>query len=124
MKKINLLILGLSLLVVGLNIAKADTPITTRKPQINNNQVNVWETVIYPSENQKLKMHRHEYDRVVVAFDDGILKITNDKGQTHYLKLEKGQSYFLTKDVPNELHMDENISQHPIKVIVIELKNS
>lgn len=68
-------------------------------------------------------MHRHEYNRVVVAFDNGTLKITNDKGNVHYLRLEKEKAYYLTKDVLGELHVDKNISQHPIKVLVIELKN-
>jgi hypothetical protein len=96
---------------------------TVRIPQFSNNKVSVWETVIFPSEKQILKMHRHENDRVVVAFNDGLLKITNDKGNVHYLKMEKNKSYYLSKDIPNELHKDENMSSHPIKVLVIELKN-
>lgn len=68
-------------------------------------------------------MHRHNYNRVLYAFDSGVLKFTNDKGESHLLNLEKDKAYFLTKDKPNELHTDENISDHPIKVLVIELKN-
>jgi len=67
-------------------------------------------------------MHRHEHDRVVVAFSDGLLKITNDKGKVHYLKLEKDKGYYLARDVPGELHSDENMSLRPIKVLVIELR--
>ncbi len=95
---------------------------TTRIPQFSNDKFNVWQTIIYPSKNQALKMHRHEYNRVIVAFDSGTLRITNDKQKIHYLKLEKGQSYYLSKDVPGELHSDENISHNPIKITVIELK--
>lgn len=40
----------------------------------------------------------------------------------HYLKLEKDHVYYLTKDVPYELHKDENISKHAIEVFIIELK--
>lgn len=97
-------------------------PITTRIPQFSNEQVAIWETIIYPTKNQVLKMHRHEQDRVVVAFDNGLLKITNDKGKVHYLKLKKNKAYYLSKDLPNELHNDENLSSHPIKVLVMELK--
>jgi beta-alanine degradation protein BauB len=103
--------------------ALAITPNTTRTPQYENNKVQVWETIIYPSKNQILKSHRHERDRILVAFDSGILKVTNDKNQTHYLKLQKNKSYYLSKDVPGETHTDENISHHPIKVLIIELKN-
>jgi hypothetical protein len=94
---------------------------TGRIPQFSNDRVSVWETIIYPSEHQVLKMHRHEHDRVLVSFDDGLLKITNDKGKVHYLKLQKNKSYYLTKDIPNELHSDQNMSGHAIKVLVVEL---
>jgi hypothetical protein len=100
----------------------AENQTTTRISQLTNDKVNVWETFIYPSENQQLKMHRHEYDRVVIALDSGTLKVTNDKGKVHYMTFEKGKSYFLTKDVPNELHTDENMSHHLLRVYVIELK--
>lgn len=105
------------------SISNATTSMTTRTPQFSNDKVSAWETVIYPGANQILKMHRHEHDRVVVAFSDGLLKITNDKGKVHYFKLEKNKAYFLTKDVPNELHKDQNMSSHPIKVLVVELKD-
>ena len=96
---------------------------TNRIPQYANDQVNVWETVIYPGNSQQLKMHRHDHNRVVVAFDDGLVKITNDQGKVHYLKFEKNKSYYLSKDAQGELHTDENMSSHPIKVLVVELKN-
>ena len=95
---------------------------TSRTEQLENSKVSVWKTVIYPSKQQTLSMHRHERDRVVVALTDGTLKIKNDKGNIHYFRLKKDHSYYLQKDVPNELHSDQNISGHPVKVIVIELK--
>lgn len=101
----------------------ADSKKTKRIPLFSNEEVNVWKTIIYPSKRQELKMHRHEYNRVAYTFDNGTLKITSDKGNVHYLKLEKDKAYYLTKDAPGELHVDENVSQHPIKVLVIELKN-
>ena len=97
---------------------------THRIPQITNDKVNVWETIVYPNTNQALKSHRHEYDRVLVALDSGTLKITNNQGKIHYLTLEKNHSYYLTKDVAGEMHTDENISHHLIKAIVVELKSS
>lgn len=95
---------------------------THRVMQFSNDKVVVWKTVIYPHASQTLKMHRHEHDRVLVALTDGILKITNDQGRVHYLKLEKDKAYYLSKDAPNELHTDENISSRPVIVMVIELK--
>lgn len=107
----------------GLALTGAQARGTQRISQFENDRVNVWQTIIYPSTKQALTMHRHEHDRVLVALNHGLLKITNDTGEVHYLKLIKNQSYYLTKDKPQELHTDENISHHPIKVVVIELKN-
>jgi len=96
---------------------------TARIPQFANDKVTVWKTIIYPGMKQTLKMHRHEHDRVVIALSNGLLKITNDKGKIHYLKLSKNKAYFLAKDVGGELHKDESMTAHTIEVIVIELKN-
>jgi hypothetical protein len=107
---------------IATTVAMANTQITKRIPQFSNDQVTVWETILYPNKSQVLTMHRHEHNRVLVSLDDGVLKITNDKGKVHFLKLAKDKSYWLTKDVANEMHTDENISEHPIKVLVIEVK--
>lgn len=101
----------------------ANSVATHRATLLSNDKVNVWKTFIYPAKNQQLKMHRHEYDRVLIALDNGTLKVVNDKGQSHLLKLSKDQAYFLNKDIPGELHTDENLSGHVIKVIVVELKS-
>ena len=102
--------------------SQADTKKSVRIPQFSNEEVAVWETRIYPDKDQILKMHRHENNRVVVALDSGKLKVTNNKGKIHFVDLEKNKAYYLSRDVPGELHTDENVSQHPIKVLVIELK--
>ena len=96
---------------------------THRIPQFDNDKVIARKTVIYPSSKQILQMHRHDNNRVLIAFDSGTLKVTNDKGVVHYLKLEKNQAYYLTKDTAGEMHNDENITKHPITIMVIELKS-
>ncbi|MCP0913668.1 MULTISPECIES: cupin domain-containing protein [Legionella] len=117
MKRFSLILLGSILL----QVAQAETVSSKRITQFSNKQVNVWKTIIYPSSAQQLAMHRHENNRVLIALSDGLLKITNDKGKIHYLQLKKDTAYFLKKDIANELHSDENISNHPVKVMVIEL---
>lgn len=109
------------ILVIGINTARAEEQTTQRIPQFSNTNVTVWKTIIYPTSKQILTMHRHDHARVLVALTNGRLKITNNKGKTHYLTLKKDTAYYLTQDRPNELHKDENISGHPIKVMVIEL---
>lgn len=114
---------GLGIILVSLcGILQAEGPATRRIEQFTNSRVKVWKTIIYPSSKQVLTMHRHEHDRVLVALTDGVLKITNNSGAVHYLKLKKDKAYYLTKDVPDELHNDENVSHQAIKVIVVELK--
>jgi hypothetical protein len=95
---------------------------TARTAEFTNDKTNVWKTVIYPKSKQVLSMHRHDYDRVLVALSNGVLKITNNKGDIHYLKLEKNKAYYLPKDPVDELHQDENIAHHPMTVMIIELK--
>ena len=114
------LILSITILAV-INCANAASPASQRTEQFTNDKVHVWKTVVYPHAKQKLPMHRHDHDRVVVALSDGKLKIINDKGEVHYLTLQKGKAYFLSKDKPNELHSDENLGDKPVIVMVIEL---
>lgn len=107
-------------MLCGIHTAYAQS--TARTAEFSNEQTNVWKTMIYPKSKQVLSMHRHNYDRVLVALSNGTLKITNNKGDIHYLKLEKNTAYYLKKDPVDELHQDENITHHPITVMVIELK--
>jgi beta-alanine degradation protein BauB len=95
---------------------------TRRIPLFTNQKVKVWEAVVMPSLNQQLKMHRHNNDRVLIALTDGVLKIVNNKGQSRLLKLTKNQAYYLMRDLPGELHTDENIGDMPFRAIVVELK--
>jgi hypothetical protein len=106
---------------IGVNV-QAETQ-THRVSLLSNDKVNVWQTIVYPNEHQILKLHRHDYPRVLLALTDGILRVKNEKGQTHLLKLKKDKAYYLEKDIPGEMHTDTNISGHPVKVVVVELKS-
>lgn len=112
----------LSCLITGVSFA-ATPNLTKRTPLLENDKVNVWQTTIKYGIRQQLAMHRHDHDRVVVALTDGKLKVVSNSGKTHELIFEKNHVYFLPKDAPGELHRDVNLSKHPVKVIVIELKS-
>lgn len=121
MKRMIVSILCIFILPTSIGLAQA--PLKTKRiPEFSNASVNVWKSIIYPSAKQVLAMHRHDFDRVLVALTDGTLKVTNNRGKIHYLRLKKDTAYFLKKDIPNEMHTDENITSHPIKVMVIELR--
>ncbi len=113
-------IMGFSAFLVCLSSFAA----THRVPQLDNQRVAVWQTIVYPNQAEKLKPHRHDRDRVVVALTNGTLKVTNNLGQSHLLTLKKNHAYFLTKDVAHETHTDTNLSNHPVSVMVIELKDA
>lgn len=119
-KKILLLTLLFTTFSTGLGFAASATQ-THRIPQFSNKKVTVWETIIYPSETQKLSMHRHDNDRVLIALTDGVLKIKTDKGETKLMQLSKDKAYFLSAEPQGVLHTDENVGKQPIKVIVVNL---
>ena len=93
---------------------------THRVPLLENKKVKAWKTVIMP--NQPLKMHRHEYDRIVIGLKGGTLTKIEKTGEISKLIFENNKAYWLPKDPPNTFHADINESNKPIEVIVIELK--
>lgn len=94
---------------------------THRVMQFENETVKVWKTVIMP--NQPLNMHRHDRDRVVVGLKGGVLTKVEDTGESSLLTFETGKAYWYTQDAPGTLHADLNLTDEPIEVMVIEVKN-
>jgi quercetin dioxygenase-like cupin family protein len=89
-------------------------------PQLDNEAVKVWKTILAPHE--RLGMHRHEHGRVVVALKGGTLTIPQDDGGSRKLLLETGKAYWLDADPPGKLHGDDNDSDRPLELMVVELK--
>jgi beta-alanine degradation protein BauB len=116
-------ILGLLLFCISHATPADNTAASKRIPQFTNDKVTVWKTIIYPGNEKILKLHRHENDRILVALTNGVLKIVSNTGKINYLKLEKEKAYYLKKDIPGELHTDENEGSEPIAVIVMEFKS-
>ena len=94
--------------------------VTARTPQLDNEHVEVWKTVIAPR--QPLTMHRHDHPRVIVALRGGTLRVVNENGQAHDVTWETGRAYWLDADPPGELHGDVNEGAEPIEVMVVQLK--
>ena len=93
---------------------------TRRIPQLENDSVKVWKSIIAP--NQPLSMHRHEKGRVIVALKGGTLKIVQASGESKEVQWETGKAYWLDADPPGTTHGDVNPGKEPIEVIVVELK--
>jgi quercetin dioxygenase-like cupin family protein len=89
-------------------------------PQLENDKVTVWKTILAPHE--RIGMHRHDHGRVVVALKGGALTIPRQDGGSRQLVLETGKAYWLDADPPGELHGDVNDSTRPLEMMVVELK--
>jgi quercetin dioxygenase-like cupin family protein len=116
-----LLVFGGWLAQQALN-AEAARRSQTLIPQLENDAVHVWKTVLAPHE--AIGMHRHEHGRVVVALKGGILSIPQEHGETRKLVLETGKAYWLDADPPGELHGDRNDSSKPLELMVIEMQGN
>jgi quercetin dioxygenase-like cupin family protein len=106
-------------IAAGLAAAGAQRAGTQRIPQIENESVRVWKTILSP--HQPLTMHRHEHARVLVALRGGTVRIVQQSGESRTLTWETGKAYWLPADPPGALHGDENVSEGPIEVVVVEL---
>jgi quercetin dioxygenase-like cupin family protein len=91
-----------------------------RIPQFENEDVNVWKTVVPP--NAPLVMHTHEHPRVIVALSGGTMKTVYENGPTETHLWEAGKAYWLSLEEGLKRHADSNTGDRPIEVMVIELK--
>jgi hypothetical protein len=67
-------------------------------------------------------MHRHEHGRVIIALKGGIMKIVEQSGASEAHVWETGKAYWLPPNAPGTMHADVNAGDHPIEVMVVELK--
>jgi redox-sensitive bicupin YhaK (pirin superfamily) len=106
---------------VGVMHSQQNAPQTQRSPQFENEDVNVWKSVVAP--NAPLTMHRHEHPRVIIALNGGTMNIVEQSGTTDQHIWETGKAYWLPANPPNTMHADVNAGAKPIEVIVVELKH-
>jgi hypothetical protein len=94
---------------------------TRREPQFNNDQVEVWKSIIMP--NQPLALHRHDHGRTIVALKGGTLDVVDAAGKTiKQMTWESGKAYWLGADPAGQQHGDLNKGKEPIEVIVVQMK--
>jgi hypothetical protein len=93
-----------------------------RTPQFENDDVNVWKTVVMP--NAPLTMHTHDHPRVIVALTGGTMKLVYENGPTETHQWETGKAYWLSGEEGRKRHADGNTGDKPIEVMVVELKNA
>jgi hypothetical protein len=105
----------------GVVWAQSQQQTSRREPQFENDDMQVWKSIIMP--NQPLALHRHDHGRALVALTDGVLHVVDKDGKRlNTYNLTAGKAMWLGKDPPGEQHADVNASGKPIEVIVVQLK--
>ncbi|RMX17943.1 hypothetical protein EAS68_09930 [Legionella jordanis] len=102
-----------------LSLAKACE--TKRELFIENSAAKVWKTTICPQ--QILPFHTHEYARVVIPEESGVLKVVYASGKEHTFKLKQKTPIFLSQAQGKDSHQDINVGSNVLHVIVVELRN-
>jgi len=110
------------LLLAALTLGASNPSLETQRvPQFENDHVKVWRSVISP--NAPLPLHRHEHGRVIIALQGGTMKIEEQTGAFETQVWETGKAYWLPANPPNTMHRDINVSDGPIEVMVVEVKD-
>jgi quercetin dioxygenase-like cupin family protein len=105
----------------GVVYSRQQGPATTQRiPQLENEDVKVWKSVVLP--NQPLVMHRHDHPRVIIALAGGTIKIVEQGGASEEHVWETGKAYWLPANPPGTQHADVNAGDKPIEVMVVELE--
>ena len=93
-----------------------------REPQFENSEVQVWKSIIMPS--QPLALHRHDHGRALISLNGGTLNVVDGNGKVmDVYKLEAGKAMWLEADKAGTQHADVNPGKTPVEVIVVQLKN-
>src|SRR5262245_49117222 len=93
-----------------------------REPQFENSEVQVWKSIVMPS--QPLALHRHDHGRALISLNGGTLNVVDGAGKViDVYKLEAGKAIWLEADKAGTQHADVNAGTPPGEVIVVQLKN-
>jgi hypothetical protein len=93
-----------------------------REPQFENSEVQVWKSIVMPS--QPLALHRHDHGRALISLNGGMLNVVDANGKVmDTYKLEAGKAMWLDADKAGTQHADVNPGKAPVEVIVVQLKN-
>lgn len=102
----------------------ADTQKTETKRQFiyENDSIKSWKSTITPD--TPLKLHRHDFPRLVTVLKGGILESQTESGKVlHRRVFKEGESYWLEADPAGEYHYCVNVGNTIIEVVVVEVKN-
>lgn len=90
-----------------------------RAPVIDNDQARV--LVVTSAPGAKSALHEHKMNRVMVYLDAGQMTLTNLDGRVEKLNFKAGEALW---SPATGLHASFNASDHPVRIVEIELKSS
>jgi uncharacterized RmlC-like cupin family protein len=97
----------------ALGIFAADTP-----ARIDNNDARV--LVVSSAPHAKSALHEHKMNRVMIYLDPGKMTLTDAKGAVETLNFKAGEALW---SPASGLHTSLNVSDHPVRIVEIELKS-
>ncbi len=119
--RIPALLLGLAFVVGGVAVAAAQDAAKVEpnhyKVISENDQVRILHVHYGPHE-KSARMHSHPDSVVIVLSGGGKTKFTYPDGKTEIVDMEPGDARF----TPHTVHLPENMSDHPMDAILVELK--
>jgi len=93
-----------------------------REAQFENSEVQVWKSIVMPS--QPLALHRHDHGRALISLNGGTLNVVDGSGKViDTYKLQAGKAMWLEADKAGTEHADVNPGNDAVEVIVVQLKN-
>lgn len=110
---LGLLVAGCVSIAVGQDAAKVDP--AHYKVITDNDQVRVLHVHYGPHE--KSVMHSHP-DGVIVFLNGGKTKFNYPDGKSEIIDMKPGEARY----TPHTVHLPENVSDHPMDAVLIELK--
>ena len=87
-----------------------------------NEKVRVWDLQLQPG--QRLGMHRHKNEYVLIFVGDGKLHSINADGTTRFVQeTHDGQVFYRKFEGDEDVHDAQNVGETPSRNFIIELKS-
>jgi len=107
------ILLGGLLCAISFTTLAADNPAT-----IENEQARV--LVVTSAPGAKSALHEHKMNRVMIYLDAGKMTLTDTTGKVETLNFSAGQALW---SPASGLHTSLNVSDHPVRIVEVELKS-
>jgi len=99
----------------------SEPPTSSRELKFENNEIKVWKTVIEPG--HPFQQIHHPHPIVAIPLKGGDLLWKKPDGTESIQTFKEGEAYWIPEDKIGEFHSVSEVSDKPMEIMVIELKN-